>query len=82
MFCRLFRIPAKYVQSGQTQTPTRYYKILTSSKQEKRTLSEENSVSLHKDRNGPICLSPCNSDDDDDDDDDDSEFPSGTCVFV
>jgi len=80
MFFRRFRIPAKYVQSGQTQTPTCYYKILTSRKQEKRRLSEENSVSLYKDRDGPICLSSCNSDDRDDDDD--SEFPTGTCVFV
>jgi hypothetical protein len=81
MFCRHFRILAKYVQSGQFQTPTRYYEILTSKEQQKRRLSEENSVPLYKDRNGPIFLSPCDSDDNDDDDDD-SEFPSGTCVFV
>jgi hypothetical protein len=60
--------------------PTGYYKILTNRKQEKRTLSDETSVPLYKDRNGPVCLSPFSSYDDDDDDDD-SEFPSGSCVF-
>ena len=71
------------MQSGQFEAPTRYYEILTSRKQQKRTLSEETSVPLYKERNGPIFLTHCNSDDnDDDDEDDDSEFPSGTCVFV
>jgi hypothetical protein len=56
---------------------------MTSRKQENRTPSKQNSVPLYKDRNGPICLSPWNSDDDDDDDDDDdSKFPLETCVFV
>jgi len=49
-----FKSPAKYVQSEQIQTPTSWYKILTRRKQEKRTLSEETSVPLYKDRNGPI----------------------------
>ena len=69
------------MQGGQFQTPKPYYEILTSRKEEKRTLSEESSVPLYKDRNGPIFLILCNSDANDDDDDD-SEFLSGTCVFV